>query len=226
MKLSAKTYAISTALALFIGLPLLIYALDDVPRRSLLKESISILTLLSFIMMLSQYFLARSNKTLLSLFKPVQIQKVHKFIAYGALGVILVHPYLLVLPRHFEAGVKPLDAFVTMITTFESPGILLGQVAWILLLVLGVTALFRKRLIKRFNIKYRDWRYFHGFLAVTFTVLGIWHAIDLGRHTDTAMATYFIVIAFIGIALLAKLYWEARPQKSDSTVPASEGANP
>ena len=177
-------------------------------------------------MMLSQYFLARSNKTLLSLFKPVQIQKVHKFIAYGALGVILVHPYLLVLPRHFEAGVKPLDAFVTMITTFESPGILLGQVAWILLLVLGVTALFRKRLIKRFNIKYRDWRYFHGFLAVTFTVLGIWHAIDLGRHTDTAMATYFIVIAFIGIALLAKLYWEARPQKSDSTVPASEGANP
>jgi len=126
MKLTARTCAISAALAVVIGLPLLFYALDDAPRRSLLKESISILTLLAFSMMLGQYFLARSNETLPSLFEPSQIQKVHKYIAYSAVAVMLLHPVLVVLPRHFEAGVKPWDALVTMLTTFDSLGILLG----------------------------------------------------------------------------------------------------
>ena len=225
MKLSAQAYTISAALAVFIGLPLLFYALGDVPRRSLLKESISVLTLLSFTLMLGQYFLARSNETILSLFKPLHIQKVHKVIAYGAVGVILVHPFLVVMPRFFEAGVKPLDALITMLTTFDSLGVLLGLAAWALLLVLGVTAMFRTRLIKRFKIKYRSWRYFHGFMAVTFTVLGIWHAIELGRHTDTAMAAFFIVIALVGGLLLAKLYWGTAPKKTTSAVPASEGAS-
>ena len=225
MKFSARAYVISTAVAVFIGLPLLFYVLGDVPRRSLLKESISILTLLSFTLMLGQYFLARSNEALFTLFKPPQIQKVHKVIAYGAVSVILAHPFLVVLPRYFEAGVKPVDAFVTMITTFDSLGILLGLAAWTSRLVLGVTALFRMRLIRRFKIKYRKWRYFHGFLAVTFTVLGIWHGIELGRHTDTAMATFFIAIALVGGALLARLYWGTVAKSSTPAVPVSEGAN-
>jgi len=225
MKLSARAYAISTAVAVFIGLPLLFYGLGDVPRRSLLKESLSILTLLSFTLMLGQYFLARSNTALFALFKPPQVQKVHKVIAYGAISVVLVHPLLVVLPRYFEAGVKPVDAFVTMLTTFDNPGILLGLVAWTLLLVLGITALFRMRLIKRFRIRYRNWRYFHGLLAVTFTVLGAWHAIELGRHTDTAMSTFFIATALVGGALLAKLYWGTVPTNPIPAVPASEGAN-
>ena len=225
MKFSARAYVISTAVAVFIGLPLLFYVLGDVPRRSLLKESISILTLLSFTLMLGQYFLARSNEALFTLFKPPQIQKVHKVIAYGAVSVILAHPFLVVLPRYFEAGVKPVDAFITMITTFDSLGILLGLAAWTLLVMLGVTAMFRRRLIKRFKIKYRNWRYFHGFLAVTFTVLSIWHAIELGRHTDTAIATFFIAIALVGGALLARLYWGTVPGKPTPAAPVSEGAN-
>lgn len=222
MKLTARSYVIITAVAVFFGLPLLLYALGDAPRRSVLKESISILTLLAFSMMLGQYFLARSNATMMSLFKPYQIQKVHKYIAYTAVGVILVHPFLIVLPRYFEGGVKPWDAFVTMITTFDSLGILLGLAAWLLLLVLGVTAFFRKSLKKRFKNRYRGWRYFHGGLAVAFTVLAIWHAIELGRHTDVAMSAFFITLALLGFALLAKLYWGAQP-KNPSTEPVSEG---
>ena len=225
MKLSARAYAVSTAVAVFIGLPLLFYTLGDVPRRSLLKESLSILTLLAFTLMLSQFFLARSNEALFTLFKPLRVQRVHKVIAYGAISVILLHPFLVVLPRYFEAGVKPVDAFVTMLTTFDNPGILLGLVAWTLLLVLGITALFRMRLIKRFKIRYRNWRYFHGLLAVTFTVLGTWHAIELGRHTDTAVSTFFIAIALFGGALLARLYWRTVPATPRPAVPASEGAN-
>lgn len=221
MKPNARTFAIATGVTLFVGLPLLLYALGDAPRRSVLKEGLSILTLLAFIMMIGQFFLARSNQTLLSLFKPPQIQKVHKYIAYSALGIVLLHPYLIVLPRYFEAGVRPWDAFVTMLTTFDSIGIVLGLVAWGLLLVLGVSAYFRKPLIKRFTHRYRGWRYFHGGLASSFVVLGLWHAIELGRHTDPALAALMITLALIGFALLAKLYWGASMRKA----PASKGAS-
>lgn len=223
MKLTARTYAIIAALTVFIGLPLVFYALGDAPRRSVLKEAISILTLLAFSMMLGQFFLARSNATLLRLFKPQQIQKVHKFITYSAVGVILLHPVLVVLPRSFEAGVKPWDAFVTMLTTFDSLGILLGLAAWLVLLVLAVTAYFRKPLIKWFTNRYRGWRYFHGGLAASFTVLALWHSIELGRHTNIAMSAFFVVLALIGFALLVRLYWGVQPQKPRAT-PIAEGA--
>ena len=222
MKLTGKTYAIISALAVFIGLPLMIYALGDAPRRSFLKESISVLTLLALSMMLGQYFLARSNETLLSLFKPPQIQKFHKYIAYSAVGVILLHPALVIMPRYFEAGVKPVDAFITMITTLNSLGIVLGFIAWLVLLVLTVTAYFRRSLIPHFTQRYRGWRHFHGGLAVSFTVLALWHAIELGRHTDFAMSALFVTLALLGFALLARLYWGER-HKKPFTNAVSEG---
>jgi predicted ferric reductase len=207
MQAMLKTFNIANALAIFIGLPLMFYLLGDVPRRSWLKESLSLLTLLSFSLMLGQFYLARSNKPLLSLFKPMAIQKFHKFIAYGAMAVLILHPFFIVLPRYFEAGVKPLDAFIIMITTFDNLGILLGIGAWVLMLILGLTAVFRMRLIKRYKIKYRNWRYFHGGITVIFVTLAIWHAIELGRHTNMAMAIFMIILALVGVAMLARLYW-------------------
>ncbi len=222
MKLSAKTVAIVIGCAVFIGLPLLFYGLGDVPRRSLLKEVLSVLTLLAFSLMLGQFYLARSNEVVLELFKPPEIQKVHKFIAYGAVIIILLHPALIVLPRFFEAGIKPWDAFVTMVTTFDSAGVLLGLVGWALLLVVLLTSMFRMRLIKRFGIKYRTWRYVHGGLTVTFVVIGIWHSIDLGRHTDVAMAIYMITLAAIGTLMLGQLYWADMSKTVKKPLPKGE----
>ncbi|TWU43519.1 Ferric reductase like transmembrane component [Novipirellula aureliae] len=217
MKVDGKTFAIASGLAMFIGLPLLLYATGDAPGRSALKESLSILTLLAFSLMLSQFFLARSNVTLISLFKPRQIQRFHKVIAYGAVAVILVHPFLIVLPRYFEAGIEPWDAFVTMMTTFESRGILLGMAAWVLLLSLSISAFFRVGISKHLPLKYRGWRYLHSVLAISMVVVAIWHAIDLGRHTDVAMSVFFIAVTVLGVAMLANLYWGAASEKSPET---------
>ena len=222
MKITAKTYAIITGLAVFIGLPLLLYMLGDAPRRSVVKEALSLLTLLAFTMMLGQFFLARSNETLLSLFKPPQVQKVHKVIAYTAIGVIFLHPALIVLPRFLEGGIRPWDAFVTMITDWGNLGIVLGLTAWIVMVVLGLTVFFRKKLIPKFALRYRGWRYFHGALAVCFTVLALWHSIALGRHTDVALSVYFLTLAALGFAMLARMYWGAAPKSSIPT--PSEGA--
>ena len=63
----ARSLAIVTAAAVFVGLPVLFYLLADVPRRSYLKDGLSIATLLAFTFLLGQYFLARSNTALFAL---------------------------------------------------------------------------------------------------------------------------------------------------------------
>lgn len=222
MKLSAQKYAIIAGLAVFIGLPLMLYGLGDAPRRSLLKEVISLATLLGFTAMLGQFFLARSNETLLGLFKPPQIQKFHKYIAYSAVAVILLHPVLIVLPRMLEGGIQAWDAFVTMVTDLGNLGIVAGLIAWVLLLVLSVTAFLRKTLMPHFKLRYRGWRYFHGGLAVAFTVLALWHSIALGRHTGVAFAVFLLALAALGFAMLAHMYWGDAAHKSKSEPAGSD----
>lgn len=214
MKFTVQRATILAALAVFVGLPLMVYALGDAPRRTVLKEVLSVASLLAFTAMLGQFFMARSNVWLLSIFKPPQIQKVHKYIAYTAVAVILLHPVLIVLPRALEGGVRPWDAFVTMITEVDNLGVVLGFVAWGLLLVLAITAWFRKLIIKRLSTHYRGWRYVHGGLAVSFTGLALWHSIELGRHTDVAMSALFLTLTLMGFGLLGRLYWGARPHDS------------
>lgn len=190
------------ATALFIGLPLLLWALGDVPRRSILKESLSIAFILSFSLMLGQFFLARGNKNILASFRMSTVLKFHKAIAYSIVSIFLIHPFLIVIPRYFESGVAPMEAFITIITTFDSPGIVLGLIAWFLMLVLGITSFIRLRL----PLKYRTWRYFHGILSILFISISAWHVVDLGRHADMAMSIYMIILAISGVSLLLRTY--------------------
>lgn len=199
----AKVDYLIPATGIFFGLPLLLWALGDFPRRSLLKESLSVLFLLSFSLMLGQFFLARGNRNLLAGFKMSTILRFHKTIAYTVVGVFLVHPFLIVVPRYFEAGVAPSEAFTTIITAFHSPGIVLGMIAWVLMFILGITSFVRGWL----PMKYRTWRYLHGVLSVLFIVAAGWHVVDLGRHADRAMSVFIIALATAGVELLARTYF-------------------
>lgn len=213
MKPDLKIYNLVAAAVLFIGVPIALYAFGDFPRRSWLKEGLSIATLLAFSLMMGQFFLARSNLAMLQIHTMMNVQRLHKAIAYGVLAVVLLHPFLIVLPRYFEAGVDPVDALVTMLTSFNKPGVVLGEIAWVSMLVLSITSIFRMRLIKRFKIKYRNWRYFHGGLSVVLVLAALIHSIALGRHTDAPMMVFEITLTVIGLWLLAKLYFGAPDQK-------------
>jgi len=125
------------AVLLFIGLPLLFWAFGDIPRRTALKESISILTLIAFSMMLGQLYLTRTNRKILKDHKQSRVHKLHKTIGYIFVFVLLVHPFLIVVPRYFEAGVEPIEALIKMISTYDTTGVLLGIIAWSLFLILG-----------------------------------------------------------------------------------------
>lgn len=189
--------------SVFILLPLLFWAVGDFPQRTLLKEIISITILLAFFLMLGQFYLARSNRSMLKDYKMAGVLKTHKIIGYIFIGFLIIHPFLIIFPRYFEAGIEPMEAFTTLITTFNSTGIILGIIAWSLILILGISAIFRNKL----GMKYRSWRLFHGILSICFIIIASWHAINLGRHIDLPMTILIIILAAGGIALLLNTYF-------------------
>ena len=194
-----KSPFLKTSVLVFGGLPLLLWTLGGFPERSFLKESLSVVTVLSFFFMIGMFFYSRSNAMVVKDLKMRRTIRIHKAIGYTCVSIVLLHPLFLVLPRFFEAGVSPDDAFVTIVTTFHT-GTVLGMLAWILLLTLGITALMRNRL----PMTYNTWRRWHGILAAVFIAAAAWHAIDLGRHSSLAMSSLIILLTLAGVRLLLK----------------------
>lgn len=185
----------------FLGLPLLIWAMGDFTDRSLLKESLSLITILALFQMVGQFFWTRTTRRFRERLKMSRVLTYHKIIGYTGVVILLFHPLYLVIPRFFEAGVPPIDAFFTIITTLNQ-GVVLGIIAWFLMLVLGITSFFRGSL----PMKYTTWRVFHGILAMLFIVFAAWHTMDLGRHADLVLSIALGVLTAAGILLLLKTY--------------------
>ena len=185
---------------LFIGLPTLLYATGDFPRRTFLKETISVLTIVSFCLILAQSFLTRSGNSLLLRYNMAKVIKVHKIIGYVFVCIFLVHPFLIVLPRYFEAGAEPLDSLITILSTYNNVGVLNGIFAWCLMFTLLSTALLRKKM----PLTYKNWTTVHKWLSIAFIIFACWHAIGLGRHTNGGLSAYVVVLTLCGIFLLLK----------------------
>ena len=197
-----NSYNRLVAIAVFVILPVLLYAFGYFARRSLLKEVISLTTLLAFFVMLLQLYLSRANHPILDGHKMASVVKWHKALGYVFLGILLLHPFLIVLPRYFEAGITPSDAFVELISNFNQQGLLLGLIAWSLMLILVVTSMFRKSL----PFSYKTWRVIHGIISILFVGIASFHVIDMGRHINAPMAGLIAVLSIVGIALLLKIY--------------------
>ena len=203
-----KSPFVKTSILIFGGLPLLLWILGGFPERSILKESLSVVTILSFFFMIGMFFCSRVNPIVVKDLKMRRTIKIHKAIGYTCVFIMLLHPLFLVLPRCFEAGVLPDDAFVTIVTTFHT-GTVLGMLAWILLLTLGITASMRNRL----PMTYTTWRRWHGILAVVFIAAAAWHVIDLGRHSSLAMSGLIILFSTVGVWLFLKHTLSSKSQR-------------
>lgn len=194
-----KSPFVRTSVLVFAGLPLLLWTLGGFPERSFLKESLSIVTILGFFLMIGMFFWSRSNAVVVKDLKMHRTIKIHKAIGYTYVSIMLLHPLFVVFPRFFESGVSPDDAFFTIITTFN-PGVVLGILAWCLLLTIGITTFMRNRL----PMTYKTWRTVHGILAVMFIITAAWHAIDLGRHSNLTMSGLTILLTTAGVGLYLK----------------------
>ena len=211
VKMSAyiKSSFLRQSVLAFTGMPLLIWAMGNFPERSLLKESLSVITILAFCQMMGQFFWARTNRSAVAGLRMSKVVKYHKIIGYTFVTILFFHPLYLVFPRFFESGVSPVDAFITIITTLNQ-GVVLGITAWCLMLALGITALVRNKL----PMKYKTWRVFHGILAMLFISIAAWHVIDLGRYSNLAMSIFISMLAAGGIMLLLKTYTFKKSKKA------------
>lgn len=175
---------------------------NNFTERSLLKEVLSLVTILAFFQLIGQFFWARTNRPAVKQLTMSRVLKYHKCIGYTFIVILFFHPLYVVIPRFFEAGVSPADAFITMITTMHT-GIVLGIIAWCLMLALGITSFIRNKL----PMNYKSWRGLHGILAILFLSTAVWHAIDLGRHASLSMSILFCVLTAGGILHLLKIYF-------------------
>lgn len=196
-----KCDALSLAF-IFFGMPIFLYIMGDFPRRTILKEYLSLLTLLTFSLMLMQFFLMHPSHSILSGHRRSTAIWIHKIIGSVFATVLLVHPLLIVFPRYYEAGVTPTEALVTIVTTFTSLGVVIGITAWFLLLILAITALLRKRL----PVAYKTWRLLHAILSIFFVGAGAWHVVNLGRHSDIFMGAYITTLTTCSILIQLKTY--------------------
>lgn len=207
MENKIKKYHRIAAGMVFIAFPLLFYVLGDFPRRTLLKETISVVTLIAFFMMLFQFYLSRANGIILKEHKMSKIVKWHKVLGYVFVSILLVHPFLIVLPRYFEAGVEPSEAFTTILTTFGSKGVILGLSAWVPVFIIGLTSILRNKL----GLSYKAWRIIHGILSIVFISAASLHVVELGRHINQPMQWLIAVLSIGGITLLIQTYLFKKP---------------
>ena len=202
MKIQSYLLKLSALIITFIGVPLLLYFSGNFPKRTTYMEIISIAIILAFSLLLSQFFTSRLNYKLMKQIRMVNVLTIHKFIGYFFISIILLHPFLIVVPKFFDDGVTATDAFVRLITTFSSTGVILGLIAYASMLILIVTAFFRFKL----HLKYRTWRSLHGYLTLLFVIAATWHVINIGRHSNNLFAIYYLLVITIGIYYVLRKY--------------------
>lgn len=209
MENNIKLKYILISLFIFVIIPLFILSLQTLPPRTLLKESTSVLVIVGFFFLLGQFYLNRSNKVFIKIYKMVKIIKLHKIIGYTVIAIFFIHPFLIVLPRFFEAGVDPIYAFWLMITDFKSLGIIFGLIAWCVMIALLLTSFYKDKL----NMTYSKWRLLHIVLSLVFISAALWHVIDLGRHMNEIMILFIFLLVCIAVYQLRKLYFSKNYKK-------------
>ena len=209
MENNIKLKYILISLFIFVIIPLFILSLQTLPPRTLLKESTSVLVIVGFFFLLGQFYLNRSNKFFVKIYKMFKIIKLHKIIGYLVIAIFFIHPFLIVLPRFFEAGVDPIYAFWLMIADFKSLGIIFGLIAWCVMIALLLTSFYKDKL----NMTYSKWRLLHIVLSVVFISTALWHVIDLGRHMNEIMILFIFLLVCIAVYQLRKLYFSKNYKK-------------
>lgn len=178
MSISARTVFLLRSGLLYLPSVLLLLALGYQSERAAWKEILSALTIMALCLFAGQFFVTPRNRHVAGPGKAKMLGTAHTALGYGGIAIAFLHPLFIVVPRYYDIGVEPLDALSTILTTFTSRGVVLGMIAWTLMIILGISSAFRRKL----PVRHGTWRTIHGSTAILFMIAASWHAFDLGRH--------------------------------------------
>lgn len=177
--------------------PLALAWLQDKPPRPFLDELSSGLALTAFAILLLEFLLSGRFRVISARVGLDVTMRFHQLLARTAAIFILVHPFLYVTPLGIP---RPDD--VTRLGHLGLAGwsIVTGIVAWLLLLLLVITAIFRDRI----GHAYERWRLGHAIAAVLVAALAAHHAMAAGRYSGEADLSlfWFALLALAGLTLL------------------------
>ncbi len=183
---------------LFFALsPVLLAMAQDVPDGSAYQAAVGLSSVAAFGLMLGLFWLSRLLPGNTVKMKFSSTLRWHKYIGYLAGLFFFVHPVLMIARRFWVVESNPVENLMLMI---KSPLMLPGVIAWCLLVILVVLAFFRK------GFPAKVFRYLHGLLSCCFAALATWHVMAVGRHSNTAMTAFWMILAAGAIAALLASY--------------------
>lgn len=159
--------ALAIPLAMSLGLPLY--------GRPIYQSLITALNIAGLSALLWQFWLSSRARLLDQSWGLDPALAMHRRIGQWIAVFFFLHPFLILLPRGWVAGELALDDLWLSLT---QKSIRTGLFAWGLMLVWTLVAIAKSKA----RLSYEAWRLSHalGFLAVA--VLGVLHAMDVGRH--------------------------------------------
>lgn len=188
-------------LLFFAGVPVCLAEIQDVPVRFVFQHAVLVMSLAGFGLMLGLSWLSRLMPRDAVKISFYSTMRWHKYIGYIVGTFMLLHPVLMIARRFWVEESNPVDNLMLML---KSPLMLTGIIAWCLLLVLAVMAFLRKQLPAKV------FRYVHGAMAIAFMGLATWHVVEVGRHSNPLMSSFWIVLAGGAVGALLYSYIPAR----------------
>ena len=187
--------------------PVFLAVNQDVPAGSLYKQTVLLVSLAAFGLVLGQFWLSRLLPRSVANTSSAVALRWHKVVGYSALGFLLIHPVLMIARRFWVQESDPIDNLLLML---RAPTLLPAIVAWVAMVLLGGLALIRRR------FRPKSWRILHGLLSAGFTGMATWHVVEVGRHGNAAMSFFWIALAGFAVGALLKSYLQALSARSST----------
>lgn len=116
------------------------------------------------------------------------------------LGILFfLHPFLILAPRFV---MSPGDGLTSLVDTLTAPAMLTGLIAWGLLLVFVLLAVYRRSL----SLRYETWRLLHLLAFTGVAILASLHVTSVGRHGQFQPAFNLLWWGLCGLALALMAY--------------------
>ena len=178
--------------------PLILAVAQGKTQRMLSDELAAGMALVAFAILIMEFVLSGRFRHISDGMGMDVTMRFHQLLARTALALIIVHPFIYRTPIGFPL---PWDTTGQHTLGLGGASLATGIVAWIVLPVLVLTAIYRSKL----DWKYETWRLIHGLGALLVVLLGTHHAIAAGRYSaDPLLASFWL--ALLGVALLS-LVW-------------------
>ena len=183
-------YLFLTALPLFLAIS------QGLPLRALPNEFASTFGIIGFTWILLSFLLSGRSRIISGKIGIDKTMRVHQLMAIFLGVLILLHPYFYNLPIDKSLPWDTTRQF-SLLLTF--PALISGTIAWVLLPVLIITAIFRDQL----PCRYETWRLLHGIGAVVIVIASTHHVLEVGRYSDaiTMKLFWFCLITIASLTL-------------------------